>query len=219
MTPTVIGKPAHLAFELTWPTTTPANIAGIGWGALRLWVGGRLVWAGENAEPLEGESVGARIERGPVPWREAIEIMRGVLRGLRHAHDRDVVHRDIKPDNIFLACKDGELAVKLLDFGIAKLLAGPGGDVVLTSAGVTMGTPAYLSPEQAIGGAITPATDLYSATVVLFEMLSGRAPFEHKSPVAVMRAHLGARAPSFSDIAPELEVPEALERVVQRGLQ
>src|SRR5687768_1876364 len=76
-------------------------------------------------EALEGESLGARLEREQrIPWQAAVEILRGVLHGLRHAHDRGVVHRDIKPDNVFLARKDGEVIVKILDFGIAKLYAG-----------------------------------------------------------------------------------------------
>ena len=91
-----------------------------------------------------------------------------------------VVHRDIKPDNIFLAHKDGERVIKILDFGIAKLYAGNADDPASTRAGLTVGTPAYLSPEQAVGGAITPASDLYSTSVVLYEMLAGRAPFEDR---------------------------------------
>ena len=116
-------------------------------------------------EALEGEGLGARLERDKrVPWPDAADIMRQVLAGLRHAHDKGVVHRDIKPDNIFLANKDGERIVKILDFGIAKLYAGSGDDPAMTRAGLTVGTPAYLSPEQAVGGEIKPASDLYSLT-------------------------------------------------------
>src|SRR5207253_7935318 len=103
-----------------------------------------------------------------ITWREATGILRGVLHGLKHAHERGVVHRDIKPDNVFLTHKDGVLVVKILDFGIAKLYSGDPDDPVATRAGLTVGTPAYLSPEQAVGGEIKPASDLYSATIVLF---------------------------------------------------
>ncbi len=170
-------------------------------------------------EVLEGESLGARLERDQrIPWREAIEIMRGVLMGLRHAHERGVVHRDIKPDNVFLTYKDGELVVKILDFGIAKLFAGEADDPASTRAGLTVGTPAYLSPEQAVGGEIKPASDLYSATILLFEMLTGRAPFEDKDPLAMLGAHVSREPPRVAEVAPDVAIPAALEEVIQRGL-
>jgi len=170
-------------------------------------------------EALEGESLGARLEREQrIPWHAAVEILRGVLHGLRHAHDRGVVHRDIKPDNVFLARKDGEVIVKILDFGIAKLYAGSPDDPASTRAGLTVGTPAYLSPEQAVGGEIKPASDLYSATILLFEMITGRAPFEDKDPLAMLGAHVSREPPRIADLAPELEIPPALEDVIRHGL-
>ncbi len=170
-------------------------------------------------EVLEGESLGTRLERDKrIPWREAIQILRGVLLGLRHAHERGVVHRDIKPDNVFLTCKDGELVVKILDFGIAKLFAGNAEDPASTRAGLTVGTPAYLSPEQAVGGEIKPASDLYSTTILLFEMLTGRAPFEDKDPLAMLGAHVSREPPRVAEVAPEVAIPPALEDVIQRGL-
>jgi serine/threonine protein kinase len=173
-------------------------------------------------EALEGESLGERLDREKrIPWRDALAILRGVLAGLRHAHDRGVVHRDIKPDNVFLARKDDELVVKILDFGIAKLVAGDGNDPAATRAGLTVGTPAYLSPEQAVGGEIKPASDIYSATILLFEMLTGRAPFEDKDPLAMLGAHVSRPPPALVDVRPELavELPPGLEDMIQRGLQ
>jgi serine/threonine protein kinase len=171
-------------------------------------------------EALEGEGLGARLERDKrVPWPESADIMRQVLAGLRHAHDKGVVHRDIKPDNIFLATKDGERIIKILDFGIAKLYAGSGDDPAMTRAGLTVGTPAYLSPEQAVGGEIKPASDLYSLSVVFFEMLTGRAPFEDKDPLQIMTAHVSRDVPTFAEVAPDLRVPPALEAVIRRGLE
>jgi serine/threonine protein kinase len=170
-------------------------------------------------EALEGEPLGARLEREKrIPWLESLEIMRDVLAGLKHAHDKGVVHRDIKPDNIFLAQKDGERVVKILDFGIAKLRAGSGDDPASTRAGLTVGTPAYLSPEQAVGGEITPASDLYSASVVLFEMIAGRAPFVEKEPLAMLGAHVSRTPPKLVEVAPDLYLPPGLEEVLQRGL-
>ncbi len=169
-------------------------------------------------EALEGEPLGARLERGRLPWREALAVLRGVLAGLAHAHERGVVHRDIKPDNVFLAKKDDQLLVKVLDFGIAKLFAGSTDDPATTRAGITIGTPAYLSPEQAVGGEITPATDLYSTTVVLFEMLTGRAPFESDDPLQMLGAHAAGVPPKLHEVAPDIDVPDGMEALVARGL-
>jgi serine/threonine-protein kinase len=170
-------------------------------------------------EVLEGESLGDRLARDKrIHWVEALDILRGVLYGLRHAHERGVVHRDIKPDNVYLARKDGDPVIKILDFGIAKLYAGSADDPASTRAGLTVGTPAYLSPEQAVGGEITPASDLYSASIVLYEMLAGRAPFEDKDPLAMLGAHVSRKPPPFADVAPGVDVPLALEEIIQRGL-
>ena len=171
-------------------------------------------------EALEGESLGDRLARERrLPWREALAILRGVLAGLRHAHERGVVHRDIKPDNVFLARKDGDLVVKILDFGIAKLYAGTADDPASTRAGLTVGTPAYLSPEQAVGGEITPASDIYSTSILLFEALTGRAPFEDKDPLAMLGAHVGRPPPALLDVAPDLpNLPAGLEEMIQAGL-
>ena len=170
-------------------------------------------------ESLEGEPLGDRLARErTIHWLEAIEIARYVLTGLRHAHDRGVVHRDIKPDNIFLARKDGDQIIKILDFGIAKLYAGSTEDPAMTRAGLTVGTPAYLSPEQAVGGSITPASDLYSTSIVLYEMLTGHAPFEDKDPLAMLTAHVSREPPAMSDIAPNVQLPPGLEDVVRRGM-
>jgi len=170
-------------------------------------------------EALEGESLGDRLDREKrIPWRDALGIMRAVLNGLHHAHERGVVHRDIKPDNVFIARKDHDLVVKILDFGIAKLYAGSADDPASTRAGLTVGTPAYLSPEQAVGGEITPASDIYSATILLYEMITGRAPFEDKDPLAMLGAHVSRPPPPLAEVAPDLELPPGLEEMIQRGL-
>ncbi len=170
-------------------------------------------------EQLDGQSLGEHLElHGPLPWQDALGFMRGILLGLKHAHERGVVHRDIKPDNIFLANKDGELVVKILDFGIAKLYAGDAADPAATSAGLTVGTPAYLSPEQAVGGEITPRSDLYSATCLLFEMVAGQPPFDAPDALAMLGAHIGRPAPTVGEVAPRVAIPPALEDIIARGL-
>jgi eukaryotic-like serine/threonine-protein kinase len=88
----------------------------------------------------------------------------------------------------------------------------------ITQRGVTIGAPLYMSPEQALSGEIMPASDLYSTTVVLFEMLTGELPFLRSNAVATMKAHVFARPPKLRDVAPDLEVPDELEEIVRRGL-
>ena len=119
----------------------------------------------------EGETLKERIARGPLPIGDALDITRQVSEGLAKAHDSEIVHRDIKPANIFLT-SDG--LVKILDFGLAKLA----GQTLLTREGTTLGTAGYLSPEQAAGGATDQRTDLWSLGVVLYEMVTGRLPFQ-----------------------------------------
>jgi serine/threonine protein kinase len=170
-------------------------------------------------ESLDGETLADRLAReGRLPWRAALALVRGIVVGLRHAHDHGVIHRDIKPDNIFVLRRDEDPLVKILDFGIAKLQEGAASDTRITQRGLTVGSPTYMSPEQAVDGEITPASDLYSTTVVLFEMLAGRTPFDRGDPVATMKAHISMPPPTLRDMAPEIDLPHGLEEIVQRGL-
>ena len=111
-------------------------------------------------------------------WREALHFMSQILQALRHAHSRGIIHRDIKPQNI-MVLRDG--SVKVADFGIARVASG--GHSTLTQE--ALGSVHYISPEQARGSHIDARSDLYSAGVVLYEMLTGRLPFEGDTPVAV----------------------------------
>ena len=166
-------------------------------------------------EALEGESLGARLEqRAPLPWRDAVAIASSILQGLQHAHDRGVVHRDIKPDNIFLANKDGQATVKILDFGIAKLVGGEADDSVSTTrTGMTVGTPAYLSPEQARGDEVDARSDQFSLAVTAYELLTGSLPWRTDPPIAVIASIL-------TDTPPPLALPDGagIEEVLQRAL-
>jgi tRNA A-37 threonylcarbamoyl transferase component Bud32 len=153
--------------------------------------------------------------------RRALDIERQILRALDRAHAVGIVHRDLKPDNIMLIERDGERdVVKLLDFGIAKMIATAEEErgEVLTQAGVVFGTPEYLSPEQAMGEEADGRADLYSAGVVLYEMLTGRRPFEAPSKVAVVSMHITQKAMPVTQAAPEAAIPRALERVVDRAM-
>ncbi|HEX4515941.1 MAG TPA: protein kinase [Polyangiaceae bacterium] len=129
-------------------------------------------------ELLEGEDLGARLQRGPIAPDEAATIMTQTCKALARAHERGIVHRDVKPQNIFLCSGFGETFVKVLDFGIAKA----GGDLQsgldTTSTGSVMGTPFYMSPEQALGQKnIDFRTDVWACGVLGFEMLTGHKPF------------------------------------------
>ncbi|HXU71917.1 MAG TPA: serine/threonine-protein kinase [Polyangia bacterium] len=160
----------------------------------------------------------------PLPVERALGIVRQILRALEHAHGSGIIHRDLKPDNIMLIERDGERdIVKLLDFGIAKITAPQDGDPAqqgqaLTQAGVVFGTPEYLSPEQAMGEEADPRADLYSVGIVLYEMLTGKRPFDAPSKVAIVSMHLTQKAMPVTQAAPEAAVPKWLERVVERAM-
>jgi serine/threonine-protein kinase len=129
-------------------------------------------------ELLEGESLGRRLDRlGALSPREAASIVGQVCRALSKAHANGVVHRDIKPDNIFLTDSDGELFVKVLDFGIAKRAADQ--PIGVTSTGMAVGTPLYMSPEQSVSAKdVTLSTDLWAVAAVAYKCLTGRVPFQ-----------------------------------------
>src|SRR5262245_21550163 len=154
-------------------------------------------------ELLEGESLRSILnKRGPVTRRQARIVISGVLGGLGAAHRRGVVHRDIKPDNVFICGPlDGPLAVgdiKILDFGLAKRESAA--DIsIKTRTGVTMGTPAYMSPEQCRGiSAIDARTDIYAAGVLLFEMIAGRTPVQSESAFDLMVMQINLRPPRLA---------------------
>ncbi|HVO29748.1 MAG TPA: serine/threonine-protein kinase, partial [bacterium] len=141
----------------------------------------------------------------------ALAVMVDVLKGLEHAHARGIVHRDIKPANIMVT-KDG--VAKIADFSIAQAQTMPS----MTVTGATLGTPAYMSPEQAAGGRPVDArTDLFSAGVILFEMLSGKRPFEGDTYASIISQLLTVTPPDLHEIDPV--VPASITRVVKRALE
>jgi serine/threonine-protein kinase len=147
--------------------------------------------------------------RGPLRPQEAARIAAAVCNGLEAAHERGLIHRDVKPQNILI---DRHGVVRITDFGVAKALAGPG----LTQAGTTYGTAAYLSPEQATGGPISPATDVYALGIVLYEMLCGQPPFGGDNVAAVAYQQVYEPPPPLRDCAPD--VPPPLEAIVARAM-
>ena len=162
---------------------------------------------------VDGESLRARLEReGALPVSAALEIARQVADALHAAHVEGIVHRDVKPENILLTTSGHAL---LADFGIARRTAV--GAPAMTDAGLTLGTAAYMSPEQAMGDADVDArADLYALACVLFEMLAGRRPFSGSSGLAIVAQHISAAPPLLSLLRPD--TPPAVVAAVARAL-
>ena len=156
----------------------------------------------------DGETLDRRIARGPLPVDDAVRIAGDIARGLAKAHERGIVHRDVKPGNVMLT-RDG--LVKVLDFGIAKL---SDGNMTHTASGI--GTVAYMSPEQAFGETIDHRTDVWALGVVAYEMLAGVRPFSGPTEHAVLVSALGARPEPLSSV--RADVPRALDSVIERAL-
>ena len=147
-------------------------------------------------------------EEGPLPPERARALAAQICAALAHAHAAGLVHRDVKPANVIV---DGGDRVKVTDFGIARAA----GESTLTATGSVLGSAHYMSPEQASGGPITPATDVYAAGVVLYEMLTNALPFTGESPVSVALRHVSDDVPAPSSVNPA--VPEALDAIVARA--
>src|SRR5713226_9064027 len=171
-------------------------------------------------EFLHGRALQALLQPGrPLPLQRAGPMLLQCCRALQAAHERGIVHRDFKPDNVFLVEQAGRQdVVKLVDFGIAKLAAESGGG--MTQPGTVMGTPAYMSPEQAAGEATIDArSDIYSLGVTMFQMATGKLPFAEAGPSfgKILIAHLQQPPPLPRSIEPG--VPEELERIILRTLE
>jgi serine/threonine-protein kinase len=177
----------------------------------------------ESGEPfivmelLNGESMGDRLERGPLPAVDAVQLLLPIVDALSLAHSRGVVHLDLKPDNIFIATEGGATQPKLLDFGIAKVISSAPRDDVEASRTVTpLGSPEYVSPEQARGVVdVDHRSDIWSSCVVLYEALVGEVPFSGSDCPALLRSIV-------RDVPVSLElyagVDARLSAIIERGL-
>jgi hypothetical protein len=181
-------------------------------------------------ELLDGVLLFDLLERETrVDWKRALHIGRHVLSALAYAHDAGIIHRDVKPENVILVDQDGDPDfAKILDFGIAKLHDEAQADSdtglltndnKLTQQGITIGTPTYIAPEQAYGLSVDQRADLYSLSVMLYEMITGVPPFDADEVGALLRMHVSATVPTFAEVAPDVEVPEAVERLIRHGLE
>lgn len=153
-------------------------------------------------EFVNGRTLRAALEAGALDLARALHVLRGIVSALHAAHALGIVHRDMKPENIMLVARGADLDfVKVLDFGIAKVAEGAGAGragsgKALTQAGAVMGTPDYMSPEQALGQPVDARSDLYAVGVILFEMLTGRCPFGGGA-VTVLRQHVMGEVPEL----------------------
>ncbi|HEX8170598.1 MAG TPA: protein kinase [Thermoanaerobaculia bacterium] len=169
-------------------------------------------------ELLEGETLGTKLMGGPLSARKALEYATQIARGLAAAHEKNIIHRDLKPDNVFIT-KDGR--VKILDFGLAHQFRGHNDlshlSTKLTTPGTTVGTVAYMSPEQARGLTLDHRSDIFSFGVLLYELLSGRLPFEESTAFETMTAILNREATDLQELVSNL--PPVLYRVVRHCME
>src|SRR5450755_194491 len=160
-------------------------------------------------EYVEGTTLAARLEQGPIPPGEALGYVAQVLNALSYAHAKSVIHRDIKPANMMLTPNG---TIKLMDFGIARAK----GDASMTVTGTTLGSLFYMSPEQVKGGTVDPRSDLYSLGVSLYEMVTGQLPFKAGSDYSIMTAQLQERPKPPSEVLPGL--PPQLNGIILHSM-
>jgi tetratricopeptide (TPR) repeat protein len=165
---------------------------------------------------VEGESLRARLGKGPLPVSEVVSVLRDVARALAYAHSRGVVHRDIKPDNVLLS---GGAAV-VTDFGIAKAITAArtgGGGATLTQAGISIGTPAYMAPEQAAGDAdVDHRADIYALGAMAYELLAGQSVFSGRTPQRMLAAHMSEMPKNIAEL--RADTPAQLGELIMRCL-
>jgi serine/threonine-protein kinase len=171
-------------------------------------------------EYVDGITLRATLARGPLPIGRALYIARQIALALERAHGAGIVHRDLKPENVMLVTKDDDHDfVKVLDFGVARFDAanGPGGQF-LTAAGMVMGTPTYMAPEQAVADRVSHRADLYALGVVLYEMLTGEVPFSGDL-LELLTKHVTAPVPPMAERNREVNIPPQIEAIVRKLLE
>ena len=169
-------------------------------------------------ELLRGQSLSDRLRKPPpLTYDEYLGYTLQVSQGLAAAHQKGIVHRDMKPENIFLTEKHGHTLCKILDFGIAKV-NGEGGSQSLTRTGAIFGTPHYMSPEQALGKSLDHRSDIYSLGVIMYEMSTGRVPYTAESFMGILTQHITGNLIRPSVAAPDRNIPPEFEAVILRAM-
>lgn len=168
-------------------------------------------------EYLKGTSLRDKISsQKPLDYQEIALILHQICSGLNSAHTKGIIHRDLKPDNIFLTTsEDGTTIVKVLDFGIAKLKEA--NSETLTSTGMIIGTPHYMSPEQCHGGELDARSDIYSLGIILYQLLVGQVPFSANTALLIIMMQTTKVPPPFAKF--RSDIPDAIEKVVMRALE
>lgn len=169
---------------------------------------------------VEGEILSERTHRmGQIPLAEAVRFLRDMAAGLHVAHELKIVHRDLKPENIMI-CKapDGTERAVVMDFGLAKERKAEGELQKLTATGIILGTPEFMSPEQLRGKPLDPRTDIYSLALMVYEMLTAKLPFQGRTQQEMMIARLRSDPMPLRKARPELDFPEAVERVLAKAM-
>jgi len=163
-------------------------------------------------EFLDGIALRAALQNGPFAPQRVVKVLIQCCASLAEAHSIGIIHRNIKPDNVFVLNMAGSPDfAKLLDFSVAKLLEG---DRLKTQAGVVFGTPQYMSPEQGRGMQLDARSDLYALGILAFEMLTGNVPFHDENPMTIIQMHLHAGVPPMPE-----QVPPAVQQIVRRALE
>jgi len=163
-------------------------------------------------EYIPGGTLKQKLSANPMPWQQAVRVLIPIARALAYSHEHNIIHRDVKPSNILIT-DSGELM--LSDFGIAKILEGEE-TLELTGTGVGIGTPEYMSPEQAQGQAVDARSDVYSLGVILYEMIAGRKPYQADTPYAVVIKHVNEPLPRPRQFIKDL--PERVEQILVKAL-
>ena len=166
-------------------------------------------------EYIDGVRFDVLLEDGPMAQGRALHLIAEVCAALQYAHAQKVVHRDIKHSNVLVRKRDGVEQVKVVDFGIAKMMEEETG---LTLTGVVLGSPHFMAPEQARGSKLSHLVDVYAVGVLLYRSLVGHYPFDGDSFHKIVFGHLGKEIPPFRDLSPALRIHPELEAVVRRCL-
>ena len=169
-----------------------------------------------SMEYIEGDDLKKTLEKGgKLKLRDAVDVVMQIAEVLGHAHQKGIVHRDMKPENVMMIKGLRGYHAKVLDFGVARLMEEQG--TRLTAVGSICGTPRYMSPEQAQGGDVDHRTDIYALGLVLFESVTGRHPFPGTSIAEILRKQVMEPTPHLYDFAPDLKVPDGLDTVIQQA--